>query len=78
MLKRAWWLVAGGAILVTTLAAFQMPWRVYTSMEPYDDIPLPPDYKAVGGRTRPSRKCESERHNNPIVYAQNGGIPRDS
>jgi hypothetical protein len=45
-LKRACWLAAGGAILITTLAAFQMPWRVYTSMEPYDDIPLPPDYQA--------------------------------
>ena len=40
MFKRAWWLAAGGVILVATLAAFQMPWRVYTSMEPYDDIPL--------------------------------------
>jgi len=46
MFKRAWWLAVGGAILVTTLAAFQMPWRLYTSMEPYDDIPLPPDYEA--------------------------------
>jgi hypothetical protein len=46
MIKRAWWLAAGGVILVATLAAFQMPWRVYTSMEPYDDIPLPPDYQA--------------------------------
>ena len=40
------WLAAGGVILVATLAAFQMPWRVYTSMEPYDDIPLPADYQA--------------------------------
>jgi len=46
MSMRAGWLVAGGAILVSTLLAFQMPWRVYTSMEPYDDIPLPPDYQA--------------------------------
>jgi hypothetical protein len=46
MSMRAGWLVAGGAILVSTLLAFQMPWRVYTSMEPYDDIPLPSDYQA--------------------------------
>jgi hypothetical protein len=46
MSMRVGWLVAGGAILVSTLLAFQMPWRVYTSMEPYDDIPLPPDYQA--------------------------------
>jgi len=39
------WLVAGGIVLATTLAAFQMPWRSYISMEPYDDIPLPVDYK---------------------------------
>jgi hypothetical protein len=44
--KRVWWLAAAGAILVTTLAAFQMPWRVYTSMEAYDDIPLPADYQS--------------------------------
>ena len=46
MFKRAWWLAAGSVILVATLAAFQMKWRVYTSMEPYDDIPLPPDHQA--------------------------------
>jgi hypothetical protein len=45
-LLRSAWLAAGGIILATTLAAFQMKWRVYTSMEPYDDIPLPPDYQA--------------------------------
>jgi hypothetical protein len=39
-------LAASLAIFGTTLAAFQMKWRVYTSMEPYDDIPLPPDYQA--------------------------------
>ena len=42
-LKGALRLAASGAIFVATLAAFQMPWRVYLSMEPYDDIPLPPD-----------------------------------
>jgi hypothetical protein len=46
MLKTAAWLTAGAIVLVATLSAFQMPWRVYTSMEPYDDIPLPADYQA--------------------------------
>jgi hypothetical protein len=45
MLKSAW-LFGGVLAFVTTLAAFQMPWRVYTSMEPYDNIPLPTDYQA--------------------------------
>jgi len=45
-MKRAWWLAAGGTVFVSALAAFQMPWRVYTSMEAYDDIPVPPDYQA--------------------------------
>src|SRR5271169_5587917 len=27
------------------LCAFQKPFRVYPSMEPYDDIPLPPDWQ---------------------------------
>jgi len=44
--KRALSFAVGGAILVTTLAAFQKPWRLYISMEPYDDIPLPADYQA--------------------------------
>ena len=43
--KSAWLLAAGGAMFVATLAAFQMPWRIYRSMERQDDIPLPPDYK---------------------------------
>ncbi|HLH40517.1 MAG TPA: DUF4159 domain-containing protein [Bryobacteraceae bacterium] len=34
-----------GAGLVATLYAFQRPFRVYPSMEAYDDIPLPPDYQ---------------------------------
>jgi hypothetical protein len=43
--KKAWWLAAAGLMGATVLTAFQMPWRVYTSMEAYDDIPLPPDYQ---------------------------------
>jgi hypothetical protein len=34
-----------GLVFVTTLFAYQRPWRIYPSMEPYDDIPLPPDYQ---------------------------------
>src|SRR5579863_2528922 len=34
-----------GAGLLATLYAFQRPFRVYPSMEAYDDIPLPPDYQ---------------------------------
>jgi Domain of unknown function (DUF4159) len=37
--------LAAGGLLAATLAAFQMPWRVYPSMEPYDDIPVPADYQ---------------------------------
>ena len=44
-MKKAFWLLAGGLAVATVLTAFQMPWRVYTSMEAYDDIPLPPDYQ---------------------------------
>lgn len=43
--KSALVFAAAGAIFVSALAAFQMPWRLYPSMEPYDDIPLPPDYQ---------------------------------
>jgi hypothetical protein len=35
----------GGLALVSTLAAFQMPWRVYVSLEGYDNIPVPSDYQ---------------------------------
>ncbi|MFB3779160.1 MAG: DUF4159 domain-containing protein [Bryobacteraceae bacterium] len=34
-----------GAVLVGALFAFQMPFRVYPSMEPYDVVPLPPDWQ---------------------------------
>jgi hypothetical protein len=39
-------LAAGVALVfVSALAAFQMPFRVYRSMEGIDNIPLPPDYQ---------------------------------
>ena len=39
------WRLAGGVALITVLYAFQSPFRVYPSMEPYDDIPLAPDWQ---------------------------------
>jgi hypothetical protein len=42
--KTVWRLGAGLAFL-TTLCAFQRPFRVYQSMEAYDDIQLPPDFR---------------------------------
>ena len=44
-LGTAWWKLGAAVGLVTSLYAFQRPFRVYRSMEPYDDIPLPPDYR---------------------------------
>src|ERR1700674_3088905 len=44
-LRTAAWAVGGGLALVSSLAAFQMPFRVYVSMEGYDNIPLPADYQ---------------------------------
>lgn len=43
---RAWWWRLGcGLAVIGGLFAFQKPFRVYPSMEPYDNIPLPPDYR---------------------------------
>ena len=39
------WALLAALVFGTTLAAFQKPFRVYQSMEAYDDIPLPPDYQ---------------------------------
>ena len=35
-------------VLLTALYAFQKPFRVYPSMEPYDNIPLPSDWQTPG------------------------------
>ena len=43
--QRALWRWGCGLALVGALYAFQRPFRVYTSMEPYDNIPLPPDWQ---------------------------------
>ena len=43
---RRWWRRVGcGLALMGGLYAFQKPFRVYPSMEPYDNVPLPPDYR---------------------------------
>jgi hypothetical protein len=42
--RRAWYAAALGLALIGGVSA-QRPFRVYRSMEGYDDIPLPPDYK---------------------------------
>jgi hypothetical protein len=42
--RKAFWRWGSGVVLLTTLCAFQRPFRVYPSMEPYDDVPLPADY----------------------------------
>jgi hypothetical protein len=39
------WRLAACVAFVVTLLAFQRPFRVYRSMEPYDDVDLPPDYQ---------------------------------
>lgn len=41
----AWWRLAAGVVFLTALYAVERPFRVYPSMEPYDDIPLPPDWQ---------------------------------
>ncbi len=43
---RGWaWRVGCSLALIGGLWAFQKPFRVYRSLEAYDDIPLPPDYQ---------------------------------
>jgi hypothetical protein len=44
-LRTSAWALGGALMLVSSVAAFQMPFRVYVSMEGYDNIPLPPDYQ---------------------------------
>ena len=43
--RRLWWRLALGLALIGGVYAFQRPFRVYRSMEPYDDIPLAPDWE---------------------------------
>jgi len=44
ILRKSGWLIAGIG-LVTALYGFQQPFRVYRSMEPYDNVALPPDWQ---------------------------------
>ena len=39
------WRAAGAIALLTALYGYQRPFRVYSSIEPYDNIELPPDYQ---------------------------------
>jgi hypothetical protein len=43
--RRLLWLTGCGLVLIGALYAFQRPFRVYPSMEGYDNIPLPPDWQ---------------------------------
>src|SRR5919205_3027937 len=42
-MKLGWWRLFAGVAVVATLCA-QRPFRVYRSMEPYDNVELPPDF----------------------------------
>ena len=44
--RKALLLVSVGATLLSAIYAAKRPFRVYPSMEPYDDIELPPDFQA--------------------------------
>ncbi|MFN7998641.1 MAG: DUF4159 domain-containing protein [Bryobacteraceae bacterium] len=41
-LPKAWY---AGLVLITALCAFDRPFRVYPSLEPYDDVTLPEDWQ---------------------------------
>jgi len=43
--RKALLLVSVGAALLSAIYAAKRPFRVYPSMEPYDDIELPPDFQ---------------------------------
>ncbi len=43
--QRAAWCLGCAAALIGAVYAAQQPFRVYPSMEAYDDIPLPPDWR---------------------------------
>lgn len=46
--QRAVWRLGCGLALVSVLCAFQLPFRAYPTLEPYDDVPLPPDWQSPG------------------------------
>ena len=41
---RFWMVICAAAVSVTALYAYQREFRVYASLEAYDNLPLPPDY----------------------------------
>jgi len=41
--RKVLWPIGIGLVCLTSLYAFQKPWRLYTSMEGYDNIPFPAD-----------------------------------
>jgi uncharacterized protein DUF4159 len=43
--RNAFWRVGGGFALLASLCAFQQPFRQYPSLEPYDNVPMPPDWQ---------------------------------
>src|SRR5713226_1777250 len=43
--RRTLWATGTALVLLSSLYAFQKKFRVYPSMEPYDDVALPPDYQ---------------------------------
>ncbi len=42
------WRLGCGLALISVLCAFQRPFRVYPGLEPYDDVPLPADWRRPG------------------------------
>jgi|SRR5579872_46364 len=41
--RKSGWRLGVGIALATTVLAFQKPWRLYQSMEPYDNVAMPSD-----------------------------------
>lgn len=39
------WRFAAGALVLASLYAFQRPFRLYPSLEPYDEVAMPPDWQ---------------------------------
>ncbi|MBI3279438.1 MAG: DUF4159 domain-containing protein [Acidobacteria bacterium] len=44
-LRPTTWCITGALACLAVVYAFERPFRVYTSIEPYDNVPLPPDYQ---------------------------------
>lgn len=70
-----WWAAAVLIVSIAAITAQERPFRVYPSMEPYDSVPLPPDYlektEWVFGRLMfPS-------HPNARFGRYRWGVPRD-